>query len=137
MMGIQEENENFETDGFSMPYPQQQPRRQGGMDLGLNPANYTNIEDEVQAELLQAQQQRQFNIKPSGFNSKSQRAPNPQNFGNQNSLNKNYKQKELEEAIELDRMLEIERRNQSHDVFQKKYDEKYENYYNNLAAIPN
>jgi hypothetical protein len=47
MMGIQEENENFETDGFSMPYPQQQPRRQGGMDLGLNPANYTNIEDEV------------------------------------------------------------------------------------------
>ena len=34
-------------------------------------------------------------------------------------------------------MLEIERRNQSHDVFQKKYDEKYENYYNNLAAIPN
>jgi cysteinyl-tRNA synthetase len=64
MMGIQEENENLETDGFSMPYPQQQPRRGGGVDLGLNPANYANIEDEVHAELLQAQQQRQFSIKP-------------------------------------------------------------------------
>jgi hypothetical protein len=30
---------------------------------------------------------------------------------------KNSKQKEIEEALELDRMLEQERRNQSHDVF--------------------
>ena len=52
MMGIQEESENLENDGFSMPYPQQ--RRGGGMDLGLNPANYANIEDEVHAELMQA-----------------------------------------------------------------------------------
>lgn len=32
-------------------------------DLGLNPANYANIEDEVQMEMLQAQQQRQFHVK--------------------------------------------------------------------------
>jgi len=52
-------------------------------------------------------------------------------------LGKNYKQKELEEAIELDRMLEAERRNQSHDIFQKKYDEKFDNYYNNISSVPN
>ena len=39
---IQEENENLEvTDGFATPYG----KRAG--DLGLNPANYANIEDEV------------------------------------------------------------------------------------------
>jgi len=35
---------------------------------------------------------------------------NSQNMAN-NAAYKNYKQKELDEAIELDRMLEIERRN--------------------------
>jgi hypothetical protein len=31
--------------------------------LGLNPANYANLEDEVQNDLLMAQQQRQFKQK--------------------------------------------------------------------------
>jgi len=31
-------------------------------------------------------------------------------------------------------MLEIERKNQQHDVFQKKYDEKLDKYQNNLNA---
>ncbi len=38
--------------------------------------------------------------------------------------------------MELDRMLEIERRNQSHDIFQKKYEEKFDNYFNNIS-VPN
>ncbi len=37
----------------------------------------------------------------------------------------------------MDRMLEIERRNQSHDIFQKKYDEKFDNYFNNITSVPN
>lgn len=45
---------------------------------------------------------------------------------------RNSKQKEIEEALELDRMLEAERRNQSNDVFQKKVDQKYDSYFNNL-----
>ena len=57
----------------------------------------------------------------------------PQNHNQQ----RNYKQKELEEAIELDRMLEIERRNQSHDIFQKKVDEKFDNYFNSMSDVPN
>jgi hypothetical protein len=56
--------------------------------------------------------------------------------GGQN-YNKNYKQKELEEAIELDRMLEAERRNQSQDIFQKKVDEKMDSYFNNISSVPN
>lgn len=63
------------------------------------------------------------------------------NVSSQNNANnaayKNYKQKELDEAIELDRMLEIERRNQSHDIFAKKYDEKFDNYFNNIQGVPN
>ena len=47
---IQEENEQLESDGFAMPYTN---FRKAG-DFGLNPANYTNLEDEVQMELLQA-----------------------------------------------------------------------------------
>ena len=34
-------------------------------------------------------------------------------------------------------MLEMERRNQSHDVFQKKYDEKFDSYFNNITSMPN
>lgn len=47
---IQEENEQLESDGFAMPYNY----RKAGDLRDLNPANYTNLEDEVQMELLQA-----------------------------------------------------------------------------------
>ena len=57
---IPEENENLESDGFAM-MPYSNNKKQG--DLGLNPLNYANIEDEVQMELLQAQNQRQYNVK--------------------------------------------------------------------------
>lgn len=49
---------------------------------------------------------------------------------------KNLKQRELEEAMELDRMLEQERRNLSQDVFAKKYDEKFDSYFNHIN-VPN
>ena len=63
-------------------------------------------------ELLQAQQARQFNVASNNKTNHSslKRMAN-------NATYRNSKQKELEEAIELDRMLEIERRNQSHDIF--------------------
>lgn len=47
---IQEENEQLESDGFAMPYNY----KKGGDLRDLNPVNYTNLEDEVQMELLQA-----------------------------------------------------------------------------------
>jgi hypothetical protein len=50
----------LESDGFAM-MPYSNNKKQG--DLGLNPLNYANIEDEVQMELLQAQNQRQYNVK--------------------------------------------------------------------------
>lgn len=34
-------------------------------------------------------------------------------------------------------MLEAERRNQSQDIFAKKYDEKFDNYFNNITSVPN
>lgn len=44
---IQEESEQLETDGFGN-FNQAPPIRQSRPgDLGLNPINYTNIEDEV------------------------------------------------------------------------------------------
>jgi hypothetical protein len=59
MQGIPEEPEGETTnDGFAF--------RGGGNrgdPLGLNPANYANLEDEVQNDLLMAQQQRQFKQK--------------------------------------------------------------------------
>lgn len=61
---IQEENEMLETDNYT-PNPQQFR----GDVLGLNPLNYlghqgsSSVEDEVQMDLLNAQHQRQFNIK--------------------------------------------------------------------------
>ncbi|CDW85506.1 UNKNOWN [Stylonychia lemnae] len=127
---MEDENELAETDTYITPLkqPPLPPYQKRGSDqLGLNPINYTNqrsVEEEVQMELLAAQQQRQFNIKLSGNG----------NYNSKNQLNqRNYKQKEIEEAMELDRMLEQERRNQSHDVFQKKYEEKLDQYYNNLS----
>jgi hypothetical protein len=42
----------------------------------------------------------------------------------------------LDEAMELDKMLELERRNQSMDVFQEKLDEKYDSYFQNIN-VPN
>ena len=54
MQGISEEPEGETTnDGFAF-------RGAGnrGDPLGLNPANYANLEDEVQNDLLMAQQQR-------------------------------------------------------------------------------
>ena len=76
------------------------PLRAGrGNDLlGLNPMNYS-VEDEVQQDLLAAQQNRHFNIRNPSV--KKSHLPN------------NLKQRELEEAQELDRMLEQERRNLS------------------------
>lgn len=73
--------------------------------FGLNPINY-NIEDEVQMEILQAQNQRQFH---------PQTIPKSQNP----SIKYRHAQQsnEQEEAAELDRMLEEERRNMSQDVF--------------------
>lgn len=118
VMAIQEENEQMETDNFNPPtqimsyQPAKKASRAPG-DLGLNPVNYANIEDEVQMELLQAQQARQFNVGAS--NSKTNHS-SLKRMAN-NASYRNSKQKELEEAIELDRMLEIERRNQSHDIF--------------------
>ena len=58
---IQEESEQMETDGFSPPqhimqyqsHTQNRHLNKGKAgDLGLNPINYANIEDEVQMELL-------------------------------------------------------------------------------------
>jgi len=57
VMAIQEESEQMETDNFNPPtqimsyQPNKKASRAPG-DLGLNPANYANIEDEVQMELL-------------------------------------------------------------------------------------
>jgi hypothetical protein len=34
-------------------------------------------------------------------------------------------------------MLELERRNASHEVFAKKYDEKFDNYFRDISAVPN
>ena len=66
--------------------------------LGLNPLNYSNVDDEVQMEILQAQQQRPYQIKASNIKAK---------VINQGVANfRNSKQKEIEEALELDRMLE-------------------------------
>jgi hypothetical protein len=53
-----------------------------------------------------------------------------------NKNQRNSKQRELEEAMELDKMLELERRNQSMDVFEKKLDEKYDSYFQNIN-VPN
>ena len=44
------------NDGFQIRSSNNPPR--GSDPLGLNPANYANLEDEVQNELLMAQQQR-------------------------------------------------------------------------------
>ena len=34
-------------------------------------------------------------------------------------------------------MLEMERRNASHEVFAKKYDEKFDNSFRDISAVPN
>ena len=92
--------------------------------LGLNPMNYNNVDEEVQMEMLQAQQQRPYQLKGSSIKSKV--------ISNGAANFRNSKQKEIDEALELDRMLEQERRNMSNDIFQKKVDQKYDVYYNNL-----
>lgn len=129
------------------PYPRKV--NQSGHDpLGLNPINYTNlaggqrsVEDEVQMELLNNQQQRHYSIKQINSNNHAIQAKNSlvnrshvgASSGSQGVSNiRNLKQREIEEAMELDRMLEQERRNQSQDVFAKKYEQRLESYYNNL-----
>ena len=37
----------------------------------------------------------------------------------------------------MDKILEMERRNASHEVFAKKYDEKFDNYFKDITSVPN
>lgn len=91
-------------------------------DTDMSGAAGYQLNEQVNQELMQHQMNKG---NPIGFN----RLSNNPSYKNMKGMN-NSQQREFEEAMELDRILEEERRQQSMQAFAAQTDQKYESYLN-------